>query len=245
MTADLVIFDLDGTLLDTIADLGEAVNHAMAVRGLPLHTTEEYKGMVGHGVRNLVTLALPEGQRDEATVSWALADFRQWYEGHIAVHTRPYPGIPEFLRDLAGRGVRLAVASNKFHEGVVTLISRFFPDIPFVAVLGHRPDLPLKPDAEVVLSILRSTFRSTPDPLYPDPSELYPRASLTAPCGLRQRAVMVGDSGTDIRTAHAGGIAGIGVAWGYRPAATLAAAGADFVVPDVPSLRRLLLDQLL
>jgi phosphoglycolate phosphatase len=226
MKWDLVIFDLDGTLLDTIGDLGAAVDRALQLRGLPRHSLEEYKAMVGHGVKNLVKQALPEERRDEETVMAALVDFRQWYEAHIAVKTKPYPGIPELLRDLAAAGVRLAVASNKFHEGTVALIERYFPDIEFVAVLGNKPGLPLKPDAEVVRSILR--------------------ASGVAP----GRAVLVGDSVSDIRTARSGGVACLAVAWGYRPATALAAAlaeqpaapGDSLIVPDVPSLRHLLLD---
>ena len=220
MPWDLVIFDLDGTLLDTIADLGAAVDHAMLVRGFPTHTTDEYKTMVGHGVRNLVRLALPEGHRDEATVDGALADFTQWYESHIAVHTRPYPGIPELLHDLSQRGVKLAVASNKFQEGADILVRQFFPDIPFIAVFGNKPGLPLKPDAEVVRSILR----------------------IAGPAlgGARGRAVMVGDSLTDIHTARAGGIAAAAVAWGYRPATALAGE-AGFVAADAASLRTFLL----
>ena len=218
----LVIFDLDGTLLDTIGDLGAAVDHAMELRGFPTHTVEEYKTMVGHGVRNLVAMALPEEHRDEATVDAALSDFRKWYESHIDVLTRPFPGIPELLRDLDGRGVKLAVASNKFQEGADVLIKEFFPDIRFVAVLGDRPGQPLKPDAAVVRSILR-----------------------IAGFAPGSRAVMVGDSGTDIRTALAGGIAAIGVAWGYRPADALAAAfaGSPCIVTDVVTLRHLLIPE--
>lgn len=106
----LVIFDLDGTLLDTIGDLGAAVDHAMELRGFPTHTVDEYKTMVGHGVRNLVAMALPEEHRDEATVDAALSDFRMWYESHIDVLTRPFPGIPEMLRDLDGGIAAIGVA---------------------------------------------------------------------------------------------------------------------------------------
>ena len=255
MRVELVIFDLDGTLLDTIGDLSEAVNYAMEIRGFARHSAEEYKTMVGHGVRNLVTLALPPEHRDEATVDGALGDFRRWYEGHIAVHTRPFPGIPELLRDLSAQGVKLAVASNKFQEGTTALIEMMFPGIPFVAVLGNRPGLPLKPDAEVVRSILRAAGLAqtgtpeggaqtgTPEGGAQTGIQEETRQAQTGTPGEAglARAVLVGDSGTDIRTAQAGGIAGIGVAWGYRPADALAAAGAAFIAPDVPTLRRFLL----
>ena len=189
----LVIFDLDGTLIDTLEDLSAAVNHALELRGLPRHSLEEYRGMVGHGVRNLVQQALPEAlQADEACIDGALADFKAYYSAHIDVHTRPYPGMVELLRDLHAAGVQMAVASNKFQEGTEYLIREFFPEIPFVAILGNRPGWPLKPSPEIVDEVLRAS-------------------------GLpKEEAVMVGDSGTDMQTARNGGINAIAVGWGYR-----------------------------
>ena len=189
----VVIFDLDGTLLNTIEDLGRAVNYALSLRGLPLHPMEEYRGMVGHGVRNLVTVALPkELQADEALIDAALADFKSYYTAHIDVHTRPYPGMVEAVRQLHEKGIKLAVASNKFQSGTESLIAEFFPGIPFVAVLGNRPGYPLKPDPEIVGEVLRQASASP------------------------AQTVMVGDSLTDMKTASNGGIRGIAVSWGYR-----------------------------
>lgn len=188
-----VIFDLDGTLLNTIEDLGEAVNHALSLHGYPLHSLEEYRGMVGHGVRNLVTQALPkELQADESLIDTCLAQFKDYYTAHIDVHTRPYPGMVEVVQQLHAHGVKLAIASNKFQSGTETLIAEFFPGIPFVAVLGNRPGYPLKPDPEIVGEVLRQASAS--------PSQ----------------TVMVGDSLTDMKTASNGGIRGIAVSWGYR-----------------------------
>lgn len=190
----LVLFDLDGTLLDTLDDLSEAVNHALALRGLPQHTRDEYMTMVGHGVRNLVKQALPEGmQADDALIDSALADFKAYYTAHIDVHTHPYPGMVEVVRRLHEAGVQLAVASNKFQEGAEYLVGKMFPGIPFVAVLGNRPGFPLKPDPEIVGEVLRRTGVQPED------------------------AVLVGDSPTDMKTAANGGIAAIAVTWGYRP----------------------------
>ena len=189
----LVLFDLDGTLIDTLEDLAEAVNHAMQLRGFPLHSLQEYRQMVGHGVRNLVKQALPaDRQADEALLDAALADFKAWYTAHIDVHTRPYPGMQDLLRDLHAEGVLLAVASNKFQAGTEKLIREFFPDIPFVAILGNREGYPLKPDPEIVGEVLRLSGISPSD------------------------AILVGDSGTDMQTALNGGIAAIAVGWGYR-----------------------------
>ena len=193
MSPKLVIFDLDGTLLDTLDDLGAAVNYAMQQRGFPQHTREEYRMMVGHGARNLMTQAVPaEYRNDEALIDAVLADFRNYYNAHIDVYTKPFPGIPQLLESLHQKGVKLAVASNKFQEGTEHLIKEFFPDIPFVAILGNRPNQPLKPDPEVVGEVLEKTGFS------------------------KEEAVMVGDSDTDMETAANGGIQGIAVSWGYR-----------------------------
>lgn len=194
---DVIIFDLDGTLVNTIADLGEAVNHALSQHGFPLHEAAEYPAMVGAGVRNLVKNALPASQRDNAsTVESVLADFTAFYSSHIDVHTRPYPGMTGLLERLQADGSMLAVASNKFQSGTETLVREFFPERKFIAVCGNRPGMPLKPDAALVSSIMSEA-------------------------GEGVSAVMVGDSATDILTAHNGGIPAIAVNWGYRPESDL------------------------
>lgn len=218
MQYKLVLFDLDGTLIDTLEDLAEAVNHALRLRGYPLHSLEEYRRMVGHGVRNLVLQALPEAlQGDDALIDAALADFKAYYTAHIDVHTRPYPGMQDLLGDLHAAGVRMAVASNKFQAGTEQLIHEFFPEIPFVAILGNREGYPLKPDPEIVGEVLRAA-------------------------GLpREAAILVGDSGTDMKTAENGGIAAIAVGWGYRP---MEASEKYRFAESVTELRTLLLSPL-
>ena len=193
MPPQLIIFDLDGTLLDTLDDLSAAVNHAMDQRGFPQHTRDKYMKMVGHGARNLMSQALPSAHaHDEALIDAVLADFRHYYNTHIDVYTKPFPGIPQLLEHLHNKGILLAVASNKFQEGTEHLIKEFFPEIPFVALLGNRPNCPLKPDPEVVGEVLRKTGLS------------------------KDAAIMVGDSDTDMQTAANSGIRGIAVSWGYR-----------------------------
>ena len=192
MRYKLVIFDLDGTLLDTIDDLKEAVNHAMSLRGFPTFTRDEVMAMVGHGARNLMRKALPDGYKDDDMVDAAYNDFKAYYITHIDTYTKPFPGIQDLLAKLHQEGVMLAVASNKFQEGTEHLIKEFFPEIPFVTVLGGRPGFPLKPDPEIVGEVLR-------------------KADVN-----KENAVMVGDSDTDMETAANGGVMGIAVNWGYR-----------------------------
>ncbi len=215
MKFKLVVFDLDGTLLDTIEDLGVAVNHALSLRSLPLHDAAQYRLMVGNGVRKLVQRALPEElSGDGAFVDSMLSDFMDYYCSHIDIHTRPYPGMEALVSELDASGVRLAVASNKFQEGAERLVRGFFPGIPFVRVMGAAEGLPLKPDPAVVLDIVSASGLTPGD------------------------TVMVGDSGTDVDTAKAAGVKSIGVAWGFRPDA---AARADMYACDAAQLEGYLL----
>lgn len=206
MKTRLVIFDLDGTLLNTIGDLAACCDYVLARRGLPQHSYEEYCHFVGNGILRLVERALPEALRTPETVAAVRQDFVEYYTAHIDCHTQPYAGIPELLQTLAGRGIRLAVASNKFQAGTEKLVRRFFPQIDFAALFGQRPDVPLKPDPAVVEEILRMT-------------------------GIDRKAVLyVGDSGVDMQTAAAAGVHSVGVTWGFRPRAELEANGAWRIV---------------
>lgn len=211
----LILWDLDGTLIDTLEDLAEAVNHALRLRGLPLHGVDKYRQMVGHGVRNLVMQALEASAQEinDQLVDEALADFKEYYQAHIDVHTRPYPGMPELLSELQAKGIKMAVASNKFQEGTEYLIKEFFPDIQFVAILGNRPGYPLKPEPAIVQEVLSKGNIGPED------------------------AVMVGDSPTDMRTAANGGIEAIAVSWGYRSKEELAG---NRIVDTVEELGKLL-----
>lgn len=194
MKYQLVIFDLDGTLVDTIADLGAAVNKALARYNLPTHTLDEYRAMVGHGVRSLCQLAMPEQLRDdEQLLDGILAEFMLYYRAHIVDHSRAYDGMLDLVQELKAAGVKMAVASNKFEEGTLSIVSELFPEGSFGLICGAREGLPLKPDAAVVDYILGQLG------------------------GSKESTVLVGDSGTDAKTAAAAGIASIGVAWGFKP----------------------------
>ncbi len=214
----LVIFDLDGTLIDTIGDLGAAVNEALARKGLPGHTSAEYRGMVGHGVRNLVKKAMPEPMReDEPALDALLEFFLEYYLAHIDDLSHAYPGIPELLSALQAAGILLAVASNKFQAGTEKLIRRTFPGVAFAEVCGGQPGRALKPDPAVVRDIWART-------------------------GARpEETVLVGDSGTDIATARAAGIPCIAVTWGFRPPEALQ--HADRLVRTPAELLRCLLKE--
>ena len=211
----LVIFDLDGTLLNTIADLSNAANHTLAELNLPQHSLEEYTQMVGNGMRKLIMRALPdEKAADDAFVDSTLAKFLEYYAEHIDVNTKPYPDIPELVSYLSNNGFKLAVASNKIQAGAEKLIEKFFPGINFVAVMGNSPKYPLKPDAAVVEYIMQKAGTD------------------------RSHTIMVGDSGTDIQTARNAGIPIIAVSWGFRPRNELTSA--NFIVDDAVSLKTIL-----
>ena len=210
-----MIFDLDGTLLNTIADLGNAANHTLEALGLPQHNLDEYRLMVGNGMRKLIMRALPdEKAADDAFVDSTLASFLEYYADHIDIYTKPYPGIPELIKTLYNDGYKLAVASNKIQAGAEKLIAKFFPDIPFVAVMGNSPQYPLKPDAALVEYIMGKAGTD------------------------RAHTIMVGDSGTDIQTARNAGIPIIAVSWGFRPRNELTIA--DCIADNTVEIQRIL-----
>lgn len=218
MKYDIVIFDLDGTLLNTIGDLAASVDYVMRSRNLPEHTDAEYRQMVGGGIKRLVERALPDDlTHNSAYVEECVTEFRRYYVDNIDRYTEPYEGMHSLLSELRTLGVEVAVASNKFQHGTERLVAKFFGDIDFVAIEGNREGAPLKPDPAIVHNILRQTSI--------DPS----------------RAIMVGDSGIDIRTAKAAGIDSVGVAWGFRFAEELVEAGASIVVENSAKLREILL----
>lgn len=202
----LVIFDLDGTLLNTIADLGDACNYALRTLGYSEHALATYNYMVGNGVRKLIERAEPDA--DPETLEHLLNLFRQYYDEHSTDHTVPYPGIPELLAKLHENGVAIAVATNKYQAAVDKIIPHFFPDIPFVAVLGQTEDRPVKPDPSIVFAALNQ---------HPTP---------------KADVLFVGDSAVDIETARRACVESVGVTWGFRPMSELRGAYADHIVSD-------------
>lgn len=215
----VAIFDLDGTLLNTIGDLAVACNHMLRLRNLTEHTYEEYCHFVGNGITRLVERALPEELRTEEYIAAARCDFIDFYIEHIDCHTCPYEGIEEMLATLSAAGVKLAVASNKFNAGTRKLINRFFGHIPFAAIYGNRDNVPLKPAPDVLNEIVTECETSATE------------------------CFMIGDSGVDIDCAKRAGIRSIGVTWGFRCREELEQHGAEHIVDTPQDVVRIILER--
>ena len=216
---EAAFFDLDGTLLDTLADIGGACNRMLAAHGFPQHAIPAYASMVGNGFTLTVERALPAAvlaaltpeEREELT-----AEARAQYAAHLYDHTAPYAGMPEALAELSEKGVVLGVLSNKPDAWTEPIIRHFFPDIPFALIHGARAGLPLKPDPHVPLAMLAGLGREA------------------------ARCSYVGDSDVDMLTARNAGMLPVGAAWGFRGAAELRAAGARLLVARPAELPELL-----
>lgn len=189
----LVIFDLDGTLLNTYEDIAAATNHALAMYGYPTHSTPVIKSFIGNGINKLFERALPEGRKTEEMVLKIRAAFIPYYNEHGADFTMPFEGIVELLYTLQRLGLKLAVASNKYEQATKALIDTYFPEIEWCAVLGQRDGVPTKPDPTIVNEILA-----------------------TADITDRSEVLYVGDSGVDMQTAINAGLDAVGVTWGCR-----------------------------
>ena len=153
-----IIFDLDGTLLNTIDDLGYACNYALERTGYPTHRIEEYPRMVGNGINNLIRRALPEAERTEENILRVRAHFVPYYDAHNCDYTRPYDGIPDLLNTLKKQGHHLAVASNKYQAATEKIVNHFFPGI-FDVILGEREGIERKPNPQIVYDILAHLHR--------------------------------------------------------------------------------------
>jgi len=203
MTYKTYIFDLDGTLLDTLGDLAASVNYALRTHGLPEHAIDDVRRFVGNGVRRLMERAVPDGA-DNPLFEEAFATFRQYYMEHSLDTTRPYEGIPEALAALKARGCHLAVVSNKMMAATQALCSHFFPDTIEVAIGEHEAEgIRKKPAPDTVIAALKALGVGKED------------------------AVYVGDSDVDIQTACNSGIPCISVLWGFRDRDFLKQHGAE------------------
>ncbi|MCH5221313.1 MAG: HAD family hydrolase [Muribaculaceae bacterium] len=201
-----IIFDLDGTLLNTIADLANAVNYALTKLGYPTHALSSYNLMVGNGAAKLVERALPDDARSDEIIAKTLSIFKEYYTEHCFDETVPYPEIPELLEMLTAKGINLAVTSNKYQEAVTKIIRHYFPSANFRSILGNTEGMPRKPDPSILFQALIECPTPKKDVLY------------------------VGDSGVDMETARRACVESVGVTWGFRPEAELKAAYADHIV---------------
>ena len=188
----IIIFDLDGTLINTIDDLGQACNYALAACGFPTHKIEDYPRLVGNGINKLIERALPEKLRQEETVMQVREYFVPYYDEHNCDYTRPYEGIPQLLKTLKEQGHYLAVASNKYQVATEKIVAQLFPGI-FDIVLGERENIARKPDPQIVYDILSTlnTQLSTTNCLY------------------------IGDSLVDAQTAKAANLPFVACTWGF------------------------------
>lgn len=216
MTYKAVIFDLDGTLLDTLEDIANSANTVLARFGFPQHELEAYKYFIGYGRKFLVMSILPTSHRDESTVAKVASYLDTEYDLHWADHTRPYEGVPELLQALTVHDIKMAVLSNKPDDSTKLTVSKLLADWQFELVLGVRPYVPEKPDPAAALEIAER--------LNILPSEF----------------VYLGDTNTDMNTAVAAGMRPIGVLWGYRTADELLAAGAEALITRPIDLLKML-----
>ena len=212
-----VIFDLDGTLLNTLEDLADAANWVCAQHGWPAHGVEEYKYFVGNGAAKLLERVVPEGVPvTDGLRQVLLEEFGRRYGAHKSDKTTPYPGMPEAVRRLREAGLTLAVLSNKPDEAARPVVERYYPNL-FHQVRGALPGVPVKPDPTLLRRLMAEMGASQRDTLF------------------------VGDSNVDIRTAKHGGLTSCGVLWGFRTRRELEEEGADYIVDTAQALVELIL----
>jgi phosphoglycolate phosphatase len=206
------IFDLDGTLIDSLADIAESINRMLDARGYPRCQQEVFKQMVGDGMEKLVERALPQDVRNEALIKVCVEEYRAHYDTLWNAQTRPYPGIVEMLKTLQARGMKLGVISNKAHRFTVPMTEHFFGADVFDHILGQRTEVPRKPAPDGAHEM--ATF-----------------------LGLRtDEMAYVGDSGIDMQFAKSSGMRAVGVRWGFRSEAELIECGADVLLSSPAEL---------
>lgn len=213
----VAIFDLDGTLLNTLDDLANACNYALNKFSFPTHEVEKYKTFIGNGIYKLVERAVPDNKEDEETVGKVLEVFSDYYNEHMMDMTKPYDGIINLLDELRMKGIKLGVVSNKKHEFTIEIVNKYFGD-RFNIVFGHRENYKEKPDPSSVLEIIEKLDV------------------------LKSECIYIGDSNVDVITARNSGIECIGVSWGFRGKEELAKAGADYLADNIIELRDIIIN---
>ena len=217
-TKKIIIFDLDGTLLNTIDDLGYACNYALEKTGYPTHPIASYPAMVGNGINNLIRRALPETERTEENIMRVRTHFVPYYNAHNCDFTRPYDGIPEVLTTAKNQGYLLAVASNKYQAATEKIVNHFFPGI-FDLILGEREGIERKPNPQIVFDILAILN----DKMVNDRMINY-----------------FGDSLVDYNTAQNAGVPFVACSWGFVSREKLEEAGIREIVTHPMDILRYL-----
>lgn len=214
----LFIFDLDGTLLDTVADLGNSCNHVFTEAGFPTHPIDAYYKFVGNGIAKLIERALPAEETTAENIEKLLPPFRAYYNLHMADDTKPYRGVCELLAELQQKGVAIAVASNKYQAATENLVKKYFPEINFVAVFGQRDNVPVKPDPAIVRDIQQAA-------------------------GIEETAeiIYIGDSLVDLNTAKNSNVEFAAVTWGFCPRESLAENNPAHIADTIEELRAVLI----
>ena len=213
----LVIFDLDGTLLNTLDDLADSCNYILQKYDYPTHPVEAYKYFVGDGIRKLIERAIPDEVLHKQELVYSIeSDFLAHYRLHKVDKTAPYEGIIPVLNQLQSKNIQIAVASNKIHSEIAPMLTYYFPSIKFAAALGQQEGVPTKPNPNVVYEILAQTKIEKEDVLY------------------------VGDTAVDMKTGKSAGIYTIGVLWGFRTEKELLDNGADELIQKPEDLLSLM-----
>lgn len=212
---EAVIFDLDGTLLDTIEDLANACNYALSTLGYEVHDVDKYKRFVGNGRYKLIERILPEAKRNQEIINETLGLFDQYYGEHMVDMTKPYEGVIEIIDRLIDKEIKLAIVSNKPHEFTTEVTKKYFGN-SFEIVYGQRDGYPVKPDPKTVFEVVNSLDVDL------------------------KNCVYVGDSDVDIKTAKNAGVKSVGVAWGFRGQGELEKAGADYIAKSAEELGKIL-----
>jgi phosphoglycolate phosphatase len=202
----LVVFDLDGTLINSLEDLADSANWMLLQHGYPTHPVDAYRYFVGDGMRKLIERILPPEERNDVRIEQCKAEFVAYYTIHMEDKTVVYPGMIELLKELKDRGLKIAVATNKVHIAVAPLMAKYFPGIRFDSMIGQREGIPVKPHPQIMYDILKETDCQPSETLH------------------------VGDTATDMQLAHSAGVTPVGVLWGYRPLEELQEAGAKFII---------------
>ncbi len=217
MHFEAVLFDLDGTLLDTIQDLADSMNETLGHFGFPLHKMEQYKYFIGNGMENLVRRSLPETAAQNPVIySDCLSTMRRIYGAKADKSTRPYPGIPELLDQLSDRRIKMSILSNKPDDLTQKVVVKFLAKWRFEAVMGERPPTPRKPDPTSAIGIAHQLA------IHPE------------------KFIYLGDTSTDMETATGAGMYAVGALWGFRDAEELVASGARKLIESPSELLSLL-----